>query len=61
MLYEFNDGVAPIHERDFFAFGQFERVALFEEDGAGVPDFLGAEVVFGMEGLVFSIRIGARA
>ncbi len=47
-----HDGVAPVHEGDFFVLRKGLRVGLLQEDG-GTEDYLFvAEIVFGVLGLV---------
>ena len=51
-----DDGVAPVHEGDFFVLGEGLGVFLVDEDGGAVGDFFGAEGgVFAMFGFVFGI------
>ena len=44
-----DDGVAPVHERDFFILRESCGVGLFEQDGLGKDDF------FGTEGIILGV------
>lgn len=47
-----DDGVAPVHEGDFFVLGEGLCVGLLEEDRGAEHDLFVAKVVFGVLGLV---------
>lgn len=56
-----DDGVTPVHERDFFILLKGLGIFLFDEDGAAEDDLFSAESVFGVLGHVVGVRRGARA
>jgi hypothetical protein len=56
-----DESVAPVHEGDFLVLGERSGVGLFEEHAGAKGDLLGAEVVFGVFGLVLRLDAFASA
>lgn len=49
-----DNGIAPVHERDFLVLGERLSISLLHDDVLAEDNLLGAKVVFGVLGLILS-------